>query len=241
MASSEERPEDDRGLSIRDALRLHTNWISSGGVEGKRAELDGHDLSGHDLSGVDLSGASLIGVKLADAKLSRGLLVLCNLSEAVLVRAQLYKCDLTGCNFSGADLTDANLRGANLSPASIRDAKGRVTGREWPANLSHAILTKARLTGRQPARGQFARRRSVRGGADRRRLHQCQSRRRQPQQHTAGAALPGQTPGQPVRKLRRRGPGTRRCRKPLAALQRVTGWRRMVRMRWGNTRWGSVK
>ena len=117
------------------------------------------------LVGADLQKIALPQIHLAQANLSRVNLREANLREANLSEAILHRADLSGANLSQSSLTKAdlrgvNFRGANLTGADLSDARmemkkaGRgaprvqVGARLYPAlraNLSHALLTQAKL------------------------------------------------------------------------------------------------
>jgi uncharacterized protein YjbI with pentapeptide repeats len=112
------------------------------------------------LVGADLQQIELPQIQFAQANLSR-----VNFREANLRETTLYRADLSGANLSQSSLTRAdlrgvNLRGANLSGADLsesrmvmekagRDASAVQVGTSlYPAlraNLSHALLTQAKL------------------------------------------------------------------------------------------------
>ena len=117
------------------------------------------------LAGADLQRIELPQIHLAQADLSRVNLREANLREANLSEATLHRADLSGANLSQASLTRADLRGVNLRGANLtgadlsesrmtmekagRDApRVQVGARRYPAlraNLSHALLTHAKL------------------------------------------------------------------------------------------------
>jgi uncharacterized protein YjbI with pentapeptide repeats len=117
------------------------------------------------LVGADLQQIELPQIHLAHANLSRVNLMEANLMEANLSDATLYRADLSGANLSQSRLTKADLRGVNLHGANLTGAdlsESRMAmekaGRDAPrvqvgdvlypalrANLSHALLTQARL------------------------------------------------------------------------------------------------
>ena len=112
------------------------------------------------LVGADLQQIELPQIHLAHANLSR-----VNFREANLSDATLYRADLSGANLSQASLTKTdlrgvNLRGANLTGADLSESRMAMekAGRDAPrvqvgaslypalrANLSHALLTQAKL------------------------------------------------------------------------------------------------
>jgi uncharacterized protein YjbI with pentapeptide repeats len=117
------------------------------------------------LVGADLQQIELPQIHLAHANLSRVNFREANLREANLSDATLYRADLSGANLSQASLTKTdlrgvNLRGANLTGADLSDSRMAMekAGRDAPrvqvgaflypalrANLSHALLTQAKL------------------------------------------------------------------------------------------------
>ena len=117
------------------------------------------------LVGADLQQIGLPQIHLAGANLSRVNFREANLREANLSEATLYRADLSGANLSHARLTKTDLRGvnlreANLTGADLSDARLALekAGRDAPrvqvgaslypalrANLSHALLTQAKL------------------------------------------------------------------------------------------------
>jgi uncharacterized protein YjbI with pentapeptide repeats len=119
------------------------------------------------LVGADLQQIDLPLIQFAQANLSRVNFREANLREANLSDATLYRADLSGANLSHArltrtDLRGVNFRGANLSGADLsesrmvmekagRDASAvqvQVGAGRYPAlraNLSHALLTQAKL------------------------------------------------------------------------------------------------
>ena len=117
------------------------------------------------LVGADLQQIGLPQIHLAGANLSRVNFREANLREANLSEATLYRADLSGANLSHARLTKTDLRGvnlreANLTGADLSDARLAMekAGRDAPrvqvgaslypalrANLSHALLTQAKL------------------------------------------------------------------------------------------------
>ena len=117
------------------------------------------------LVGADLQQSALPQIQLAHANLSRVNFSEANLREANLSETTLYRANLSGANLSQASLTRADLRGVNFRGANFTGAdlsESRMTmekaGRDAPrvqvgarlypalrANLSHALLTQARL------------------------------------------------------------------------------------------------
>lgn len=100
------------------------------------------DTAGFD--GADFSGLTAPGLKTR--------LRFQSLRGAQLYWAMLQNADLSGCNLEGADLRGANLRdvllvGANLRNADLsRDNLGGSTSLQG-ANLTDAVMNRARLTG----------------------------------------------------------------------------------------------
>jgi uncharacterized protein YjbI with pentapeptide repeats len=64
-----------RGVELSEILRLHQEWLDSGGLSGVRADLHGADLAGADLEGANLAKAHLEGVHLEDANLTGAVLI----------------------------------------------------------------------------------------------------------------------------------------------------------------------
>lgn len=77
----------------------HKEWVRTGGVSGKRANLSNANLSYADLCGADLSYADLSYANLSYADLSNA-----NLSHANLRCADLSHADLSYADLCGADL-----------------------------------------------------------------------------------------------------------------------------------------
>ncbi|MBD3257982.1 hypothetical protein GF377_06080 [candidate division GN15 bacterium] len=96
---------DDMTYELRQILRDHECWLSSGGQQGRRANLSRADLRGTDLRGWDLTGIVLYRADLRGA----------NLAGTILCHANLSRARLAGANLDGADMARANLRGTNLS------------------------------------------------------------------------------------------------------------------------------
>ena len=120
-------------------LSSHEQWVNSGGMQGKRADLSGATLRGAYLSGADLRKATLRGANLRGADLSRADLRLATLREADLSRTDLSGADLSGANLRGADLRGANLSGANLSGANLNGANLRGVGNLTEDQLADAL------------------------------------------------------------------------------------------------------
>ena len=114
-------------------LKEHKEWVTTGGKQGKRADLSKANLSEADLSKAILSSVNLSGTHLLGADLSGANLVDANLSRADLVGANLREANLREANLSWAILNRANLSEANLSKANL----------SW-ANLRETNLKKAK-------------------------------------------------------------------------------------------------
>lgn len=119
------------------------------------------------LVGADLQQIELSTIHLEQANLSRANLTGANLREAHLSGTMLYRADLSGANLSQASLPQTDLRGvrlraADLSGADLSESRmgmqsaGRdgvrvqVGARFYPvlrADLSQAVLTRAKLRG----------------------------------------------------------------------------------------------
>ena len=61
------RIRSNHTMHLEEALKLHREWLETGGARGERADLSGMNLSGQDLSGVNLAKAWLPGANLQDA------------------------------------------------------------------------------------------------------------------------------------------------------------------------------
>ncbi len=119
------------------------------------------------LVGADLHGIALPHIHLEHANLSRVIFREANLTEAHLSDATLYRADLSGANLSHALLNRSNLRGINLRGADLTGADlsnvhmdletsgrdgslvqiGRFLYPVLRADLSHALLSHAKLRG----------------------------------------------------------------------------------------------
>ncbi|MCH8038380.1 MAG: pentapeptide repeat-containing protein, partial [Proteobacteria bacterium] len=104
---------------LREQLRLHETWVTSGARQGQRADFIGLDLSGRDLSGAMLAAAGFEAATLVGANLSRTMLAAANLRGANLLRA-----NLSGADLRGADLMDTNMRDADFTNCK----KGQLPG-----------------------------------------------------------------------------------------------------------------
>jgi uncharacterized protein YjbI with pentapeptide repeats len=109
----------------------------------QNADLSGVDLSESNLSGIDLRGANLKHANLGKVNLKDADLREANLSGTVLEYADLAAAKLNDTNLSGADLSNANLRMAFLNNALLDEATKLIN-----ADLSHAVLARARVLGR---------------------------------------------------------------------------------------------
>jgi uncharacterized protein YjbI with pentapeptide repeats len=127
---------------IGDALQGSTGLV---GADLQHIDLPQIHLAHANLSRVNFREANLREAHLSDATLYRA-----DLSGANLFQASLTKTDLRGINFRGANLTGADLSDARLALEKAgRDApRVQVGARLYPAlraNLSHALLTQAKL------------------------------------------------------------------------------------------------
>lgn len=98
-------------------LREHHDWVFSGKVSGKRANLSGAFLFQAQLRGAFLNTADLAGADFEDADLSGAALNLTNLTNA----------KLTNTNMDGALLTRANLYNTLFEPVSLPDVRAVAT------------------------------------------------------------------------------------------------------------------
>jgi uncharacterized protein YjbI with pentapeptide repeats len=127
---------------IGDALQGSTGLV---GADLQQIDLPQIHLAHANLSRVNFREANLREANLSDATLYRA-----DLSGANLFQASLTKTDLRGVNFRGANLTGADLSDSSLAMEKAgRDApRVQVGARLYPAlraNLSHALLTQAKL------------------------------------------------------------------------------------------------
>ena len=147
------------------------------GANLRAANLERADLRGADLQEAYLQSASLKAAFLQNTNLQQAILVDATLQVALLIKTQLQDADLRGADLQGANLREANLQGANLQEAQLQEAnlqgasllaadlrhadlhRTNLTGVDFrettladsdgsAANLSEAILTGAKLTGR---------------------------------------------------------------------------------------------
>jgi len=126
---------EEKAEALKALIISHELWISSEGVQGKTAALDGEDLrpildfaAGRRLTGLSLRNTVALNLNFADARLQA---------------AKFDNADLRGANFSGCDLRGASFKGANLSHATF--AKARLgplklaSGGELPVILAGAL------------------------------------------------------------------------------------------------------
>ncbi|WP_207459881.1 pentapeptide repeat-containing protein [Azospirillum sp. SYSU D00513] len=123
-----------------EAVTAHELWVSSGGAQGRRIDLDLAVVPSVELRGRTLSAA----------RMRRCLLAKARLGGASLEMADLSYTDLGGSDLSGADLRGANLRRAHLARTLLSRADARPValsgGRNWPANFEGADFTGADLS-----------------------------------------------------------------------------------------------
>ena len=126
-------------------LQEHKIWGTSGGQQGRRANLERVNLVGADLHGVNLAEANLYQCNLSKANLQGASLAKANLQGALLGGANLQKASLWEADLQGARLSLANLQEANLSRANLSGANLRESNLQR-ANLSRANVQEARLS-----------------------------------------------------------------------------------------------
>ena len=127
------------GPSLRNILNLHSEWLSSNELRGRRADLREAVLTEVDLSGANLSRADLRKAFLLNANLRQA-----DLSGANLSGAFMRESDLTKANLNHADLQEANLGWAYLREADLSGANLERAYLGW-ASLYGADLSEARL------------------------------------------------------------------------------------------------
>jgi hypothetical protein len=148
--------QNDAAAALAKRLEAHREWLTSGGIQGERADFSGESLKGMDLAGAvlmdanfeksNLDGADLRGANLAIANLRQATLRSANLQGANLQNADLsgatlHRADLRAAVLQNANLAQASLIHANLEGADLRQAD--LQG----ASLSGADLSEADLTG----------------------------------------------------------------------------------------------
>lgn len=155
-------------------LQSHKLWLTSGGKEGERANLEGVELEWAELQGADLQnailngaafknanliaanlqgaqlrGASFDGAKLQAADLRTPFLNKAEFKNAILTKTNLQGARLPGANFDGANLRRADLRNALLEEAVFKGAELIETnlqgGQLRRASFDGAILRRANL------------------------------------------------------------------------------------------------
>lgn len=120
-------------------LRLHEEWVASGGTDGERADLSNTDLSGECLTGMILNEANLSDANLVGADLRTT-----NLRGAVLTRARLSRALLSHSDLSFADLRGAIMCYANLQHAIVHHADFKFAALN-NSDLRYAYLCAANL------------------------------------------------------------------------------------------------
>ena len=148
-----------RRKELQRILEDHRKWVTSGGTEGRRANLrraslvGAHlkraDLRWAHLDGVDLTRANLEGARLGGAGLKGTILTAANLRRAILLGAHLQGADLRWAYLEGAELCRAWLRGAILSGSHLEGAKFK------GAHLEGAVLGGDHLDARGLIREQL--------------------------------------------------------------------------------------
>jgi len=125
---------------IDTSLRLHFEWIETGGGQGKRIDFDGADLSAFSFANTNLSGA-----RFRRCSFKGG-----NLSCIIIDMADMTHCDLSHTNLRNASIRGATLRGVDLSHSNMTGSRITIMPfkgtKSWPANLDRAILHNADLT-----------------------------------------------------------------------------------------------
>lgn len=88
-----------RQYRLYEIVKLHKQWLSTMGNEGKRADLTNADLEIADLNGANLAGANFRGANLRNA--------------------DLRNADFRGVDFRGTCLTGVDFRCADLSTLTV--------------------------------------------------------------------------------------------------------------------------
>ena len=82
-------------------LLAHSEWLSSAGKSGSRADLSNENMAGAILIGANLTRANLTDANLTDAILIGAILIGANLTRAKLIDANLTRTNLSmNCRFS---------------------------------------------------------------------------------------------------------------------------------------------
>lgn len=118
-----------------EELLAHTQWLESGGKNGRKIDETGMNLAGATLNDLNLSKGQFVGTTFTKANLAGT-----NLSGGDFSGANLDNANLSGADLSGADLGGVSLRHANLSHANVSGAD--LSG----ANLEGADLTNSDFT-----------------------------------------------------------------------------------------------
>jgi uncharacterized protein YjbI with pentapeptide repeats len=144
------------GINLRRAnlqgaklVRANLQGVDWGLAGLKETWLMGTNLQGSFLMGANLQGAGLWLANLQGANLSYADLQGANLSCAVLQGAKLWGANLQGANLSDAVLQGAKLMGANLQEAKLEGAKTQ------EAYLQYSHLEKVDLFGVESLEGVY--------------------------------------------------------------------------------------
>ncbi len=136
---------------LNKIINQHKLWVTSDGIKGNRADLEGADLQDTDLQGVDLQKAKLKGSNLKRSNLKGANLQSADLRKANLQNADLQEANLRGADFRESTLQRAYLYGTNLEDAYLQSANLQGTHLRnaflQGSNLQNADLQEANLQG----------------------------------------------------------------------------------------------
>lgn len=132
---------------IREAVRLHAEWIDSGGGRGQRLNLSGASWRDLNLAGVDFRGARLAQMDFTGSIFMDCDFTLASLDGSVFNHARMVRAVFAGTHLVGVDFTDAVLRNARFEAVDLLDNAGNKTGRSLECDLTNAVFKGAELNG----------------------------------------------------------------------------------------------
>jgi uncharacterized protein YjbI with pentapeptide repeats len=134
---------------------LHSQWLESGGKDGRRAAIRNDRYRLADFTGMNLSEASFRGAQLGGTSFRGCDLSAADFSEANLQRASFAEANLTGAKFrkaqlNYADFSHTQMEGADLATAEADGARfnhAQMTGVSLrDAIMNNAIMMNANLS-----------------------------------------------------------------------------------------------
>ena len=126
--------------AIKLAVGNHTEWIESGGKNGRRLELEGIRISSYSFRGMNLAGARFRRCSFNGLDMSGVVLDMADLTYADLTHTNLKRASLRGTTLRGADLSNSDMSGARIEAMVLKGNK------LWPANLDGALIQNCDLT-----------------------------------------------------------------------------------------------